>query len=508
MEQGIAANPVGENGEHQSTGYPVGASIDVWRDSPDMARYAPITSWLVAKQLGYPDVLSVFWIAFTWALLALMIYVLVLEITKRKLTATIATLLVAFSMAGIQIAWTLYNTQPIIELLIVFGIYTYIKYRKTGLLGWYILLIISCIIAPLVRELAIIVPITLLALTIIERRWDKYILISMPILLLYNVFPSTIPNLILFGKGVVISQFSRGAPLIYMSKFGISDLGLSMTPHLLLYLSPILIILALISVVLFIKKRGYFPIRKILALWLVISWFPFLWLYNGADTILLAPAIPLIIIMTMWICRLPSLLKSPKITRPIFYILLFIGLMSLPFNVIAVQKTFSGNDVATRDVSAWLKENIPQNSIVISNLIHGEELQWYADGWFDHYYGFPMSSFPYNVTNPTEFYVLVNKECSQRDIYIVAGLSLPSGEGHWLLKQEGITVELQKEFIMSESYPINDPLKTLLPPNIRPYGGAPDLVNEIQIYNVNPFVQQAYARYGIYKVIGMEIVNE
>jgi hypothetical protein len=540
MKQGTAANMVDPDKDNHSTGYPVGASVNVWRDSPSMSRYAPITSWQVAEQLKCSDMPSIVLIAVMWGILASMIYLLALEITKKNIIAMGAALLYSLSIPGIQIAWTLYNTQPLIELLIVLGLYAYTRYRKTNQLRWYLLLLATCVVAPLVRELAIIVPLVVLSATVIDKKWDKKILITFPIILLYNIFPSTIPNLF-FGKLLAISVFSRGAPRLYLNNFGISQQGLEMSSHLLLYVSPILILLTTISVAMFIGKRlekqgryivmGFmglcfaslfftglltiftiilfvvmavasFNLNKILAIWLIISWFPFLWLYNGADTILAASAIPLAIIMMRWIYRLFASIKRTKLASTVYATCLLLGFVSLPLNLVAVNKTFIGNDAITREMSSWLKANISQNSIVISNLIHGEELQDFADGWFDHYYGFSMPSFPFDVASPTEYVKLVKD--TARDVYLVAGLSLPDGANHWLLNQDGITVSPMKEFVMSEGYPVSDPLKTILPPSRRPYGGAPDLVNEIVVNNITPFSQQSYAKYGIYKIDGVE----
>lgn len=528
-----------------------------WCDGPEVFRYFPINHLQVITLMTlFPDdtTIPITYQAIVWGLLAMMIYLLATELTGKRLIGIGSVLLFSLSIPGIQMSWILLQTTPLVELAIVSGLYCYVRYRRSGQSTWFYLLITLCVIAPLVRELAVLLPAVVLATTVAERRWDKKLLIALPALLIYSIFPSTVPSLF-YGKFILSPIFLRGVPSLYTQmytegKIGIGFMGFYMPAHLVLYITPILTGLALLSIGLFLGNKlkrkivgqlliiviltlsfvslfftGYnlqvtlYTVmlvlvvvmateeksNRLLPIWFLIAWIPFFWLYNGSDCGLAAPAIPWAIMVMLWIYRLPraveNLLKPHAIavryTAQALLILLFaIGFIAQPLNLLATSGAYRG--VASIDKET--ASNIPADSIVVTNLIHGAELKLLTNNKFEHYYAFYMPNFPPYVRDATAYDEMVSVESNNHDIYVIACLSVEDGENHWLINQPDKVLELKAEFEMRHNYPVIDPLKWLLPEHSRPYCGPPDLAPWAEV-NTYPFHQETVIKYSMYKLI-------
>lgn len=536
----------------------------VWYDEPSaFHRYLPIVSLLqipLLKLFSDNPIVPTAFQAIIWGALAVVIYLLVMELTKNKFASLASALLLAFSLPSIRESFTTLQTTALVELVIVLGLYGYVRYRNTNQHRWLYLLLGCCIVGPLIKELAIIIPIVVLLTIIAERKWNKKLLIPLPFLLLHSIFPSTLPNLFL-GRLVAISIFTGGVPEHYslFSLQRLSTLYYDMPVHLILFIPPILTFLVIVSIIIYLINKdrtlrtagtvglvliiGFasifftniqygdtglafsaipsmlcatvaiisFKHNKLLSIWFMIAWVPFFWLYNACDTGLIAPAIPWTIITAIWLSKLPltrqltekgkALFSLSGIRHSLQYslilILLVLGFASQPLNLIAVHKTFNGTASVTKEMA----RQVPEDSIVITNLIHGMELKYYEDNEFELYYAYRSHMFDdaYAIHNSTVYDELV-KGHNSTDIYILAGLTLKDGENHWLLTQPDKPVELQTKFQAVCRYPTPDPLKSLLPENYRPFGGPPDLEPEVEISS-GLFYQEAYAEYGLYKLI-------
>lgn len=550
----------------------------VWYDDVSIDRYIPLTSiQVVALTALLPDnpLIPTIYQGVIWGLLAMMIYLLTVALTGRRLMGLGAGLLLSLSVPAIQMGWILLQTTALVELIIVSGLYFYICYRKSGGYLWLCLLGACCIIGPLVRELAVIIPLVVFLTVVVERRWDRKLGILLPVFLIHGLCPSLFPNLLL-GRLVVLPIFTRGIPKIYFflgtggGDSGIR-LSLDMPAHLALYVQPSLILLAVASIVVFlnIKTRvqgrvgrfaglfltivlilsfaslfftnltresagtsmsiavlptflcllvaaasfSFLTYGKLLSVWFMVAWAPFFQMYNSVDAGLMAPAIPWVIMITIWICLLPEgarrlwrtlsarskrLLLRPLIVG-IFVLLLVVGLGGQAFNLVAVHRTFDGYVSVTDEMVGWLTTSIPEGSIVITNLIRGAELEFLADGKFEHYYAFYMPAFPPNIPDAASYDRLVRENFPTRDIYILVDSARAKNE--WLLYQPDKTLVLETEFSMSRSYPVLDPLRACLPGNYRIHAGPPDLVTEIRT-RTGLFFQESFADYSLYKLVG------
>lgn len=563
------------------TGMVLNHARAVWYDGASIFRYIPLSSLQVVTLTVFfsenPLVPAIYQ-AVVWGLLAMMIYLLTVALTGKKLIGLGAAFLLSLSMPGIQMSWMLLQTTPLIELIVVSGLYFYICYRNSGKSKWLYLLGICCIIGPLVRELAVLISLVVILTVVVERRWNKKLLILLPIFLVHGLCPSFLPNLFL-GRLVVLPIFTRGIPELYFF-LGIGGgapgirLALDMPAHLALFVPPSLILLAVTSIVLFlrieVKTQGwvgvlaraliinvlilsfaslfftnltrqsidtspgiailptflcllvasasfaFLPYSKLLPIWFIVALVPFFQMYNSVDAGLVAPAIPWTIMIMIWIYILPgaarslwrtylarkgrklfSFLRYPAVA--VFVFLLVVGSVSQPLNLVAAHRTFNGYVFVTNEMVGWMTTNVPEGSIVITTLTRGAELEYYADGKFEHYYAFDMPAFPPNVPGPVAYDKLVSENFPTRDIYILVDSARV--EIDWILLQPGKTLELQTEFGMRSRYPVLDPLKNLLPVAYRLHGGPPDLVTEIRT-RTGPFYQEAFAKYSLYKLVG------
>lgn len=553
-----------------------------WLDTPSVSRYLPLTRSIQATLItSFPDspIAPTALQSIVWGVFALMVYLLVMELTRSRFASLGSALLVSFSLPCIQMVWiTLHQTVALVELVIVLGLYGYVKYQNTGRRRWLYLLLGCSFVGPFVRELAIILPMVVIITTIVEKKWDRKLLIPLSPLLLHNIFPSTLPSLFL-GKLIAIPVFARGVPEIFSflslsSWTNLSSLRLDMPIHLTLFVPPILTAFALLSAILFLREQrvlragalqrtdrkglvlttiilalGFaslfftnmkyatpeptllfllpsllclivaivtFPSNKLLTVWFAVSCTPFLRIYNAIDVSLIAPAIPWTIIMMVWIAKLPTVKQLSRTsllhleTRHLIQcitvlLLLVVGFASQPLNLLAARSTFNGITSATKEMANWMAANIPKNSIIITNLIHGVEFKYYANNTPEPYYTFGHHNPVYALVlpDPSDYNKLVEEQSPYRDIYMVTGLTLTGGRDHWLINQPNETVELQVELQTVCKYPVLDILRCLLPPNYRPYGGPPDLAPEVQI-DTGLFYQEARAEYAIYKWVKNE----
>lgn len=534
----------------------------LWLDELGAWRYLPVCSTLqvpLVKLFGDSPTVPTIFQAVIWGAITTVVYLLVVELTKNKLTGLLSAILLAFSLPAIRESFSTFQTTALVELAIVLGLYGYIRYRNTNQHRWLYLPLACSITGPFIKELAILIPAVILLHIVVESKWDKKFLIPLPFLLFHSIFPSTLPNLFV-GKFVLNSVFTRGVPQYY-SLFNFQrglPLSLDMPVHLMLFVTPALILLAVVSIVILLKRRaktwkalaimtsmltaGFASIfftnirygdsitvlstvptilcsaiaiisykyNRFITIWFVIAWVPFFWLYNATDTGLLAPAIPWAIIVAMWLSKLPSIERliekgkaffSPSEVRRVPQHLLVVGLLALGItsqllNPIAVHRTFDVVDSVTKETA----NQMPEDGAIITDLIQGMELEYYTDREFELYFVFESHLFPdkYAVPNPDAYDKFLAKH---NPIYILASLTLFGGENHWLLTQPGELKELQAKYQAVCRYPVLDPLRCLLPKHYRPTGGPPDRGIEIEISN-GLFYQQARVEYALYKLAG------
>jgi len=261
-----------------------------------------------------------------------------MELTRKKFVALGSAIFYAFSVPTLVGTWLVVHSQPFTNLFIVLGLLGYVRYVKYHQPGWLIALWLSAIIAPFFRELTVILPVTVLALMLLEKRWDKPLLISMPLLLGHAWFPSFLPNL-LHGTIVIQSQFRGGfvlqAPSLD-SGVGIirnlinsyANIAYSMPFQLELFIPPVVTGLAVAGIALFVysHRKRLADVRLAVALSFAIG------LISGILLVLTT-----ITISNMLIVRGYDVSVSELSRKYIFYgvlpliLFLFVPLISLKF---------------------------------------------------------------------------------------------------------------------------------------------------------------------------------
>jgi hypothetical protein len=393
-----------------------------------------------------PDFIQAAFLGLTGAV----IYLLATILTGKRIIGLCAAFLFSFSIPTLGFTWVLLNKQPAVSLVIVLGLLGYVHYVKTGSRKWLYVFWASCMVGPLLRELTVILPLTALFETLVERRKDLRLLISLPLLTLFGFFPSFLPNLILFGRVVLLSTLSRGysAAQIGTTGSGLGGLRYEMPYVLFLFLPYILTILGVLSIAFLIAgtKRlskklslalsigflvlglvtlGLFPIfvpryvpneiniwvflpsilvliivaatftiSRLLSIWFLISFLPFYKLYT-LDVHLAPAAIAWIIIILLWISRLPAFgrgvsniglvsVKNRKqalrFVRFLFIAIMILGIAQQSSNLYAVYSTFGGMTSEVQAMSSLLSNNSSSASLVIVNFPHGGLISLYTNG--------------------------------------------------------------------------------------------------------------------------------
>ncbi len=336
----------------------------IWADSGyRFAPYRPLSDLLSLKLIFWPYApgIPTLFHGMVLGATAALLYLLVVELTGKKLVALASSLLYAFSVPSLVGTWLVVHSQPFTNLFIMLGLLGYIRYVKYHQKKWLVALWVSAIFAPFFRELAFILPATVLVLMVLERKWDKPLLISMPLLLAHASFPSFMPNL-LHGAIVIQSQFRGGfsrlvplemdAGLIANVIARYKTVSYPMPYQLALFVPPLVTLLAMGGVTWFIfdkSKRisklwllaavvlaagaisglliiggwsytfkvGYryllplaffflvplasFRFGKLFPAWLFVAGIPFLILYNNQDLHIWPASVPWIVMIMLWV---------------------------------------------------------------------------------------------------------------------------------------------------------------------------------------------------------------
>jgi hypothetical protein len=226
---------------------------------------------------------------------------------------------------SLVLASTLLNTNPLTILIIVAGVYAYLRYVRAGGAVSLIGLLCCGIVGPLVREGAIVLPVTVLGSMVVERVQDRRLWLVVPLMLAHAVFPSTLPNLFL-GNMVSIPVFGRGYVSQHVGLGFFSTLRLDTSAHLIAIVPPLITSLTVAAIVLHLSTIrialapriglavlvavGFLALfvqpvvdtlptllcvgvanatwqhSKLLPIWFFAAWVPWLRLYNSVDTAL------------------------------------------------------------------------------------------------------------------------------------------------------------------------------------------------------------------------------
>lgn len=108
----------------------------VWRDSPSQFDvYRPLEILLSQKLLFWPydPMIPTLFHAIILGLTAVLIYLLTMELTRKKWVALGSAFLFAFSTGSLKMTWYVIYSQALIVFFIVLGLYAFIRFTREKL---------------------------------------------------------------------------------------------------------------------------------------------------------------------------------------------------------------------------------------------------------------------------------------------------------------------------------------------------------------------------------------
>jgi hypothetical protein len=163
-----------------------------------------------------------------------------------------------------------------------------------------------------------------------------------------------------------------------------------------------------------------------------------------------------------------------------------------------------------QDVADWFVGNVPEGALVVSNVIHGEEVKWHSKDYFQNYWCVEAGVCdPSRVVDDLAKLERLLAGRGERPVYFLdVDFDYMPGKIEYHRHRFVHKWDVPREFVglvhrTQTRYLFADPLRHLLPREFTPFLGAPDLVNDFYLglpHHRWPFRYEVYAEYRVYLV--------
>ena len=256
-----------------------------------------------------------------------------------------------------------------------------------------------------------------------------------------------------------------------------------------------------------------------LLIWFLLSFLPFLKVYTSQVHLAYA-VLPAAILVSGSVEHLWQYMYTTRREfSKLFYLasfLIFIVTSDHALNLYGSYRVVSGINRGILTISIWVKGNLPENSIVVSNFLHIEDIRLYSDNYFTPFWtvtgGVPNMRRVIDTLEKLE--KLLQENQGKRSIYFLAtefDYTSVKSRYHPHRFVRGRNVEMENLGIIHTTqvkYPYLDPLKVFTPRIYISFLGSPDLENDFYrgaAQNGQPMVREIYAEYHLFKVTGSTV---
>jgi hypothetical protein len=255
------------------------------------------------------------------------------------------------------------------------------------------------------------------------------------------------------------------------------------------------------------------PISSLLALYGVLSFLPFLKIYLH-EVHLAYSAAPFAIILARMVMPLwdhvrerASVLNT-RVTTALVGLVLAVVATDNALNVVASFRAINAVYRGAEERGRWLREHVPEGSIVVGNFLDLRDTLLYAPRHFEPYFSVPAAWEPNHVETGAKLLAMLDAELPRREVYLL-GSVFPRYPGkywyhdlHYLAPVQD-TSPVRHVFGTHAVYPYADPLKYFVPDALTSYPGPPDLVDDYHVgpeRTGSPFARELYSDYLLLKV--------
>jgi hypothetical protein len=256
-----------------------------------------------------------------------------------------------------------------------------------------------------------------------------------------------------------------------------------------------------------------------LALWFLLFFVPFLWVFTEQVHL----AYPLLPVSIITVTAIESLWESAKannsLCRQAQYLVIAVVALSVSDQLLnsygsyVVVNAVNNGILITAD---WFRSHVPPGSIVISNALHAEDIRLFSQDHFRPLWtvraGIPRDSDA--VAAPNDLAKLLKRVGGKKKVYFLDiefnyTPDKVNYHAHKYVRNENVAMQSFGVIHTTRAlYPYLDPLKAFAARPYISFLGAPDLENDFyhgSAQDGSLFFREVYAEYRVYKVTGMEV---
>jgi hypothetical protein len=421
------------------------------------------------------------------------------RLSKDSTTSVLAVFLLLFStpfLSGSMVRYA--GIQALMPLLFLLIFISYFNSKKPhGQIKWFISYSFLLFLSAWMRELFIIVPVLIIFFEIYNKTWKSRELIAAILLLPHFIFPGAIPHWTAFPDLPVKSVFFMGAlsrrlevqdQVTLFGNMGalFSDIKWRIFLDLFSVLPTSIVLLAgLYGLYSLVKSRGKcFNNPNIVFLWsfFALTFLPLLKVFYEHLHLLYAMT-PLSILVAIGSKNMVLLVKEKKLLLLLVGLLSVVSLFGHAMNPFIVRQGTHQIYSAIFRLSDYFVGNVAQNSIVVSNVHHLEDIRYYSKGHIDPWSApgaiFNKKKWLGHTAADLDAFI---KDHPERDIYLLDGKKskvehqLGGGREHsyagkGMVETQSFGLINKVKFV----YRYFDPLRALLPVENTEWIGPPDL---------------------------------
>ena len=162
-------------------------------------------------------------------------------------------------------------------------------------------------------------------------------------------------------------------------------------------------------------------------------------------------------------------------------------------------------------VADWFVRHVPEGTVVVCNVIHGEEIAWHSGNHIRNYWtvGAGINDPSRAVERPAELEALLANRGPHPAYFLDVDFVRPRYKVGYHSHKYVHAMDIDKRnlgvvHITDATYPFFDPLRCLVPKEFQPFLGAPDLVDDFGrgLARGRPFRHEVRAEYHVYEVTG------
>ena len=259
-----------------------------------------------------------------------------------------------------------------------------------------------------------------------------------------------------------------------------------------------------------------------LSLWVILLFIPFLWVFTEqvhlAYALLPAAIITAVILESIYLKLYQNFKRNRSVIYLIpFFVFMIIGLLDHGLNLYGSYKVTNEIENGICSVSNWIKNNIPKNSVIVTNAMHVDDMRYYTNNQIRVYYtvqaGIARDEDGIAI-DPRELERILEDNHGKREIYFLdVNFNYTPDKvnyhAHKYVRNKSVaTIDLGVVHITKAVYPYFDPFKVYVRRAFISFLGPPDLENDFyrgRSQDGTSFLYEVYTEYHVYRVMGTDV---